>query len=166
MLARIALLREAEEYSALGAHGVACSGIAASLLAIKRLQITRYEALMAWSIECGFDEAVPLLRRALAEALVAAEALGTLAFGTPGRFLPADAGKPGRRDRLNPSKLREQLQGRGCDRLLHVEIPAPGSTSRGDFEAADRIGVGALAAGKVLPIDGHGDGGLWRARGE
>jgi ferritin-like metal-binding protein YciE len=83
-----ALLREAEEYSALGAHEFACSGIAASLLAIKRLQITRYEALMAWSIECGFDEAVPLLRRALAEALVAAEALGTLAFGTPSRFSP------------------------------------------------------------------------------
>lgn len=83
-----ALLREAEEYSALGAHDFACSGVAASLLAIKRLQITRYEALMAWSIECGFDEAVPLLRRALAEALVAAEALGTLAFGVPGRFSP------------------------------------------------------------------------------
>ena len=85
-----ALLREAEEYAELGPGDFACCGVAASLLAIKRLQITRYEALMAWSIECGLDEAVPLLRRALAEALVAAEALGTLAFGMPGRPL-ADA---------------------------------------------------------------------------
>jgi ferritin-like metal-binding protein YciE len=80
-----ALLREAEEYSELGSDEFACCGVAASLLAIKRLQITRYEALMAWSIQCGLDEAVPLLRRALAEALVAAEALGTLAFGMPER---------------------------------------------------------------------------------
>lgn len=83
-----ALLREAEEYSELGPHDFSCCGVAASLLAIKRLQITRYEALMAWSIECGFHEVVPLLRRSLAEALVAAEALGTLAFGIAGR-LPA-----------------------------------------------------------------------------
>lgn len=86
-----ALLREAEEYCALGPHDLACSGVAASLLAIKRLQITRYEALMAWSIEYGFEEAVPLLRRALAEALVAGEALGTIAFGIPRHRLPPAA---------------------------------------------------------------------------
>lgn len=78
-----ALLREAEEYAVAGAGDFACSGIATALLAIKRLQITRYEALMAWSLECGLEEAVPTLRRALAEALVAGEALGTIAFGVP-----------------------------------------------------------------------------------
>lgn len=74
-----ALLREAwEACPGDGEGGV--QGCAAALLAIKRYEITLYEALLRWSEQCDLVEALPDIRRSIAEELVQASVLSELAF--------------------------------------------------------------------------------------
>lgn len=72
-----ALLREAWE-SCSSEGGV--QGCAAALLAIKRYEITLYEALLRWSEQCDLVEALADIRRSIAEELVQASVLSELAF--------------------------------------------------------------------------------------
>lgn len=74
-----ALLREAWE-ACTGAHEGGVQGCAAALLALKRYEITLYEALLRWSEQCALDEAIADLRRSIAEELVCASILSELAF--------------------------------------------------------------------------------------
>jgi ferritin-like metal-binding protein YciE len=74
-----ALLREAWEASTSKREG-GTQGCAASLLAIKRYEITLYEALLRWSEQCHLDELLPDIRRSIAEELVQASVLSELAF--------------------------------------------------------------------------------------
>ena len=74
-----ALLREAWESCSNICEGGA-QGCAAALLALKRYEITLYEALLRWAEQCYLDEAVPDLSRSIAEELVQASALSELAF--------------------------------------------------------------------------------------
>jgi ferritin-like metal-binding protein YciE len=76
-----ALLREASEASATEGEG-ATAGCAAALLALKRYELTLYEALLRWSERCGLDEALPDIRRAIAEELLQAAILSEFAFET------------------------------------------------------------------------------------
>lgn len=70
-------------------------GCAAALLAIKRYEITLYEALLRWSEDYAFDEVIPDIRRSIAEELVQASILSELAFETgPDRAALAQ-GSPG-----------------------------------------------------------------------
>jgi ferritin-like metal-binding protein YciE len=74
-----ALLREAWE-SCAGAKIDGTQGCAAALLAIKRYEITLYEALLRWSEHQQLIEAIPDIRRCVAEELVQASILSELAF--------------------------------------------------------------------------------------
>ncbi len=74
-----ALLREAWESCSSSREG-GSQGCAAALLALKRYEITLYESLLRWSEQCQLDEAVPDIRRSIAEELVQASALSELAF--------------------------------------------------------------------------------------
>lgn len=71
-----ALLREASDSCIV--QGV--QGCAAALLAIKRYEVTLYEALLRWSEQCSLDEIVPDIRRSIAEELVQASVLAEIAF--------------------------------------------------------------------------------------
>jgi len=77
--ATTALLREAWD-----AHSLSCSGgsrgCAAALLAIKRYEITLYEALLRWSEDFELVEAIVEIRRCIAEELLQASILAELAF--------------------------------------------------------------------------------------
>lgn len=74
-----ALLREAWEACTSKREG-GTQGCAASLLAIKRYEITLYEALLRWSEQCHLDEPLTDIRRSIAEELVQASVLSELAF--------------------------------------------------------------------------------------
>ncbi len=74
-----ALLREALD-AVTGNRNGGAQGCAAALLAIKRYEITLYEALLRWSEQCQLDEAIPDIRRSIAEELVQASILSELAF--------------------------------------------------------------------------------------
>jgi ferritin-like metal-binding protein YciE len=74
-----ALLREAWEACASHREGDP-QGCAAALLAIKRYEITLYEALLRWSEQCHRIEPLADIRRSIAEELVQASALSELAF--------------------------------------------------------------------------------------
>lgn len=74
-----ALLREAWECCA-GHREGGTRGCAAALLAIKRYEITLYEALLRWSEQCSLVEPLMGIRRSIAEELVQASALSALAF--------------------------------------------------------------------------------------
>lgn len=74
-----ALLREAWETASSSREG-GTQGCAAALLALKRYEITLYESLLRWSEQCQLDEAVPDIRRSIAEELVQASALTELAY--------------------------------------------------------------------------------------
>ena len=74
-----ALLREARD-SSTGVHQGGPQGTAAALLALKRYEITLYEALLRWSEQCELVEAIGDLRRSIAEELVQASVLSELAF--------------------------------------------------------------------------------------
>jgi ferritin-like metal-binding protein YciE len=74
-----ALLREAWD-SCSGAHEGGTQGCAAALLALKRYEITLYEALLRWSEQCELEEAIGDIRRSIAEELVQASILSDLAF--------------------------------------------------------------------------------------
>ncbi|MCC7251835.1 DUF892 family protein, partial [Hyphomicrobium sp.] len=75
--ATTALLREAWETST---RGDGAQGCAAALLAIKRYEITLYEALLRWSEQCHLVEVLADIRRSIAEELVQASVLSELAF--------------------------------------------------------------------------------------
>lgn len=74
-----ALLREAWESSSSPREG-GTQGCAAALLALKRYEITLYESLLRWSEHCQIAEAVPDIRRSIAEELVQASVLSELAY--------------------------------------------------------------------------------------
>jgi ferritin-like metal-binding protein YciE len=74
-----ALLREAWEACS-GRDKNGTQGCAAALLAIKRYEITLYEALLRWSEQCHLDEPLADLRRSIAEELVQASVLSEMAF--------------------------------------------------------------------------------------
>lgn len=74
-----ALLREAWDSCTSNGEG-GTQGCAASLLAIKRYEITLYEALLRWSEQCYLDEPLADIRRSIAEELVQASILSELAF--------------------------------------------------------------------------------------
>ena len=74
-----ALLREAWDACTSKREG-GTQGCAASLLAIKRYEITLYEALLRWSEQCDLDEPLADIRRSIAEELVQASVLSELAF--------------------------------------------------------------------------------------
>jgi ferritin-like metal-binding protein YciE len=74
-----ALLREAwDSTSARQKNGT--QGCAAAFLAIKRYEITLYEALLRWSEQCALTEALADIRRSIAEELVQTSVLSELAF--------------------------------------------------------------------------------------
>lgn len=75
-----ALLREA--WDAACGHGTCASnkGCAAALLALKRYELTLYEALLRWSETCDLYEALPAIRRSIAEELLQASILSGFAF--------------------------------------------------------------------------------------
>jgi ferritin-like metal-binding protein YciE len=77
--ATTALLRDASDSCGSGAE-CGAQGCAAALLAIKRYEVTLYEALLRWSEQCHLDEAVPDIRRSIAEELVQATVLADIAF--------------------------------------------------------------------------------------
>jgi len=77
--ATTALLREAWDAHS-GPRNGGTKGCAAALLAIKRYEITLYEALLRWSEDCELTEAVTEIRRCIAEELVQASILSDLAF--------------------------------------------------------------------------------------
>lgn len=77
--ATTALLREAWEACSNTREG-GTQGCAAALLAIKRYEITLYEALLRWSEQCHIDEAIADIRHSIAEELVQASILSELAF--------------------------------------------------------------------------------------
>lgn len=91
--ATTALLREASDSCAGGAGAQGC---AAALLAIKRYEITLYEALLRWSEQCQIDEVVPDIRRSIAEELVQASILSEIAFNevTPAQATQLSAATP------------------------------------------------------------------------
>ncbi len=70
-------------------------GCAAALLAIKRYEITLYEALLRWSEDYAFDEVIPDIRRSIAEELVQASILSELAFETGHNRAALTQGSPG-----------------------------------------------------------------------
>lgn len=82
-----ALLREAWDYCARrGKEGV--QGSAAALLAIKRYELTLYEALLRWSEQCDLVDVMADVRRSIAEELVQTSVLSELAF-EPAGLVPA-----------------------------------------------------------------------------
>lgn len=83
-----ALLREALDAVSESRNG-GTQGCAAALLAVKRYEITLYEALLRWSEQCQLDEAIPQIRRSIAEELVQASILSELAFAEPRADAPA-----------------------------------------------------------------------------
>ncbi|HEX2840512.1 DUF892 family protein [Hyphomicrobium sp.] len=83
-----ALLREALDTVSSSRNG-GTQGCAAALLAIKRYEITLYEALLRWSEQCELDEAIPDIRRSIAEELVQASILSELAFEAEPAEVPA-----------------------------------------------------------------------------
>lgn len=74
-----ALLRDAWDCCSNVREGGA-PGCAAALLALKRYEITLYESLLRWSEPCNLGEAMPPIRRSIAEELVQACALSELAY--------------------------------------------------------------------------------------
>lgn len=80
--AATALLREAWESIANSKEG-GTMGCAAALLALKRYEITLYETLLRWSERYELDEAVPDIRRCIAEELVQASILSEIAYAGP-----------------------------------------------------------------------------------
>jgi len=76
-----ALLRDAWDSCSSAREG-GTPGCAAALLALKRYEITLYEALLRWSEACSLGEVAPAIRRSIAEELVQACALSELAFAS------------------------------------------------------------------------------------
>lgn len=74
-----ALLRDAWDASANHLEG-GTQGCAAALLALKRYEITLYESLLRWSEQLHLDEAVPDIRRSIAEELLQTSVLSELAY--------------------------------------------------------------------------------------
>jgi ferritin-like metal-binding protein YciE len=75
------MLREAVDASASDqADGAGTAGCAAALLALKRYELTLYESLLRWSESCGLYEALPAIRRSIAEELLQASILAEFAF--------------------------------------------------------------------------------------
>ncbi len=77
--ATTALLRDAWDACSGNTRGSA-QGCAAALLAVKRYEITLYEALLRWCEQYDLVEPLPDIRRSIAEELVQASALSELAF--------------------------------------------------------------------------------------
>jgi ferritin-like metal-binding protein YciE len=77
--ATTALLRDAWD-SCSGNTRFGAQGCAAALLAVKRYEITLYEALLRWCEQYELVEPLPDIRRSIAEELVQASALSELAF--------------------------------------------------------------------------------------
>ncbi len=73
-----ALLREAWEAN----EETGSEGCAAALLALKRYELTLYETLLRWSEQCDLYEALPAIRRCLAEEMLQASILAGHAFET------------------------------------------------------------------------------------
>lgn len=80
-----ALLREAWDMASSGNESI--EGFAASLLALKRHELTQHELLVRWSHRCCLDEVLPGLRRNIAEKLLQAAILTELA--SEERVLPS-----------------------------------------------------------------------------
>jgi ferritin-like metal-binding protein YciE len=89
--AATALLREAWEAAAEGADGGGTEACAAALLALKRYELTLYEMLLRWSEQCDLYEALPAIRRSIAEELLQASILSEFAFDADPTGLPLDA---------------------------------------------------------------------------
>ncbi len=90
--AATAMLREALDASTADqASGAGTEGCAAALLALKRYEVTLYEALLRWSESCGLYEALPALRRSIAEELLAASILAEIAFDPEREIVPNGA---------------------------------------------------------------------------
>lgn len=88
-----ALLREAWDASANQLEG-GTQGCAAALLALKRYEITLYESLLRWSEQLQLDEAVPDIRRSIAEELVQASVLSDLAYAEEGEEIALPYAEP------------------------------------------------------------------------
>jgi len=73
-----ALLRQAF----VSAEEGCAAGCAAALLALTRYELTLYESLLRWSEQCDLTEALPVLRRCLAEEFLQASNLAECAFGS------------------------------------------------------------------------------------
>jgi ferritin-like metal-binding protein YciE len=89
--AATALLREAWEAAAEGSEGGSTEACAAALLALKRYELTLYEMLLRWSEQCDLYEALPAIRRSIAEELLQASILSGFAFDADPTDLPLDA---------------------------------------------------------------------------
>ena len=83
--ATTALLRDAWDASS-GNTRCGVQGCAAALLAIKRYEITLYEALLRWCEQYDLVEPLTDIRRSIAEELVQASALSELAFEDGEKF--------------------------------------------------------------------------------
>jgi len=94
--AATAMLREALDASSGHANGAGTEGCAAALLALKRYELTLYEALLRWSEKCDLFEALPAIRRSIAEELLQASILAEFAFD-PEREAPSPIASPERR---------------------------------------------------------------------
>jgi ferritin-like metal-binding protein YciE len=75
-----ALLREAWDATCGHGNSASTEGCAAALLALKRYELTLYEALLRWSEKCDLYEALPAIRRSIAEELLQASILSGFAF--------------------------------------------------------------------------------------
>ena len=89
--AATALLREAWEAAAEGTEGGGTEACAAALLALKRYELTLYEMLLRWSEQCDLYEALPAIRRSIAEELLQASILSGFAFDSDPAELPLEA---------------------------------------------------------------------------
>jgi len=77
-----ALLRQAWEAASTRDECGSTEACAAALLALKRYELTLYEALLRWSERCDLHEALPVIRRAIAEEILQASVLAGFAFKT------------------------------------------------------------------------------------
>lgn len=83
-----ALLREAWDAASSHDNNAGTEGCAAALLALKRYELTLYEALLRWSEKCDLYEALPAIRRSIAEELLQASILAGFAFDPDGDEKP------------------------------------------------------------------------------
>ncbi len=117
----------AKRWSPAQAHEGGTQGCAAALLALKRYEITLYEALLRWSEQCELEEAIGDIRRSIAEELVQASILSDLAFIEEGEVPGTAVGRTGRACSDRSSQLR--------DRLTQLEQSRPS-------EAGSSVGLG------------------------
>ncbi len=73
-----ALLREAWDSTTKHEDSTECC--AAALLALKRYELTLYEALLHWSERCDLVEVLPAIRKSIAEELLQTTILSSFAF--------------------------------------------------------------------------------------